>query len=609
MNSRVPGGVALIVAAAAMGALVPVLFGAPQPMVHVTWRGLGADARAQVERRLQLSEPRLLDADTWSYVPLDTSRNTLRALVRHPSVATTDGINRTAFRIASNPPLTPRRGGLLPGAPPTAARAAKLAAYCLLLAGIIVLFRAGVSHARIVPADTMATGRRLMVEAASPRGIATWLGRGVRVASPEAAGLFRITFGALVLAYVWSEPVYPALLGRYEVGAATGVYGAIVRSLAEHPAFVAALPIACSAFGVAFIAGVWTRVSFTAFTASVFLWASVLTLRTTAHAVSALLVTMVCLLVARWSDAWSVDALARRKRVPRPPPGKTYGFPMWVPCLVLGLTLAAAAWAKLQNGFSWILNGTVKYHFVSDLEHAWVDWGVRWTEWHGAAVLLSATAVVIEALVLTAAFSRSDRYRLAMGIAAAVLLGGFVLFQGVIWPGWWILLVGFLPWHRLVGTGAVAPEAGTRPLRPIEVFVLLCVIVQQLYVSARHVEARPVLSAYDMYSATYDSPENYEDASNLVYRVVAISGDSASELRGCLVDDVAAHAVEAAGRGDANEQERVRGLLGPCLSEHLGITMLRLEGDRKVYDWERRRFEWRRRLDVVGPVPADWLQQ
>jgi hypothetical protein len=138
---------------------------------------------------------------------------------------------------------------------------------------------------------------------------------------------------------------------------------------------------------------------------------------------------------------------------------------------------------------------------------------------------------------------------------------------------------------------------------------VLCVIGQQVYVSTRQVEARPFLTAYDMYSTTYGSAEDYEAATNLVYRVVGISADDASDLPGCIIDDAAARTVEAAARGDARAREQVKALIGPCVSDRPDVTMVRLEGDRQVYDWQQRRFHWRKRLDVVGPLRVDWLRE
>lgn len=441
--------------------------------------------------------------------------------------------------------------------------------------------------------------------------------------TPGALATFRVAFGVLVTAYVWSDPVYPALLNPYELGGATGLYGAIVRALAERPVLVDGLRYAVLASGISFAAGLRPRVSFAALCASVVLWACVLTLQTTSHAVSALLLTMVCLLPARWGSAWSVDALLRRRNPSFRSAEKNNvdgnsrsgnselisGFPIWVPVLVLGVTFAAAAWAKMQNGLGWILNGTVKYHFISDMEHAWVDWGVRMTEAHAVAVALSAAAVIVEALLITAAVARSDEYRLAMGLAALGLLAGFVLFQGVVWPGWWVLLLGFLPWRRMSGTWRPSTPAAVPRLRAVELVLVLFVVAQQIYVCAMHLEARPVFSAYDMYSTTYETREDYEAASNLVYRVVGIAGHEPVELPGCVVDDAGVRAFEAAAGGDARAQARLKGLLAPCLAERKDVTMLRLEGDRQVYDWEHRRFEWRRRLEVIGPARIDWMRE
>ena len=85
--------------------------------------------------------------DLWAYVPSDTSSATLRAIVTHPSVIDTDGINRRAFTIADAPPLTPRRGGLFDGAPAWMARGARALAYGL--AGIAVRSLLGAAVLRL----------------------------------------------------------------------------------------------------------------------------------------------------------------------------------------------------------------------------------------------------------------------------------------------------------------------------------------------------------------------------------------------------------------------------------------------------------------------------
>src|SRR5687767_1455279 len=132
------GGVASALAAALVLAGIPMLFGTPLPMLRLYWRDISDRDRITAEQRFRLSEPTRVSEESWSYVPLDTSPDTLRAIVTHPSVADTDGINRRTFLIADRPPLTPRRGGLLEGAPPWMARAARLFAY--VMAGLSAIF-------------------------------------------------------------------------------------------------------------------------------------------------------------------------------------------------------------------------------------------------------------------------------------------------------------------------------------------------------------------------------------------------------------------------------------------------------------------------------------
>ena len=435
-----------------------------------------------------------------------------------------------------------------------------------------------------------------------------WMQCGVPMASAEAAGLFRMVFGTAVLVYVATEPANPALLQSYEVSAAQGVYGAVVQWLSAYPAVSQGLGWWMKASGVLFIAGLFTTVSFACFALGFLVWAAMFTLTTSTHAVATLGLTLICLLPSRWGDAWSIDALLGRvlRRPRRPVCEGRYGYVFWIPRLVFGLAFLAAAWSKIGGDLGWILNGTVKYHFVSDLNQALVDWGPRLTESHWVAVAMSGTTVVVEAFVVTAALSQSVTLVLLCGAGALALLAGFALFQGVVWPGWWILLIGFLPWQR-VGTSQRTASEGS-PLSVTQLVVAVMLVAQQFVASAFHLEARPLISAYDMYSATYASAEEYENASNLVYRVVVYDEGQARDLPDCLVDDRMALLLPAAAAGGSEARERLRGFLGPCVEAATSFSTFALEGDRQVYDWQERRFEMRRRIDVIGPFQTDWLR-
>jgi hypothetical protein len=175
--------------------------------------------------------------------------------------------------------------------------------------------------------------------------------------------------------------------------------------------------------------------------------------------------------------------------------------------------------------------------------------------------------------------------------------------------------MAFLPWQRLRLPHPEAPRASApeqagaaAPLTPVQQLAVLVVIVQQFVASVGQIEARPFISAYDMYSATYASVEDYESAANLVYRLVLFENGQPREMSECLVDDRAAALVPVAAGGSTTERQRIRSLLAPCVASAPSATEFALEGDRQVYNWDERRFEWKRALDVVGPFSVDWLR-
>jgi hypothetical protein len=606
-------GVLCLVLAAALAQAIPVLFGAPLAAVHVSWRFLGSAERVELEQRFRLTEGAHLDGDRWVYVPADTTPARLEEIVRHPKVARTVGIDRSRLQMAADGPLTARRGGVFAGAPRLAARALKLLVYALASIGGALLLLGGAEWRGWSPQTALRRAhaqwpRDRRSRDALAAGVRSTLERGIPVAPAEAAGLFRIVFGSVVLVYLLRNPVYPELHTPAALESAAGPYGVVVRWLAGHAAVVQSLGSWLAALGLLVIAGAATTVTYAAFVGAFLLWASVSTLGTSHHVVSVLAIALVCLLPARWGDAWSVDAWRRRRTQGASHPSKAYGYAIWAPMFVLGVAFAMAAGSKVRHGFEWVLNGTVKYHFVSDLESAWVPWGVWLTRSHAAAVALSALAVIVEALVITAAFSRSDRYRLLVGLGTACLLGGFAAFQGVVWLGWWILLLGFLPWHR-IPRASPAAAGSTSPLETSLAQRALVggVVLLHLVVWTAQFEARPMLSAYDMYATTYDDDEAYELASDLTYRLFGLTSGGALDDLHCTLDDAAVRVVAGAASGGVGERGRLREILEPCVSDRREIRSVMLQGDREAFNWETGRFEWKRRIDQIGPLALDWL--
>jgi hypothetical protein len=621
-----------VAAAAALIPVIPAVFGVPVRQVHVIWGSVSATVRADLEAQFALKEPADLGGGRWSYVPGDTRPSTLRRLATHAAVVATDGIDPNTFEQAASAPLTERRGGMV--AMRRGAAAVRALQALLLTSGVILLIaaafaatgtgprdvadrlawslRRAATHAadvrtRIVPALWTSFTRRRSLASIAARAIA-FAQRGVPIASAEAAGLFRIVFGAAVVTYVTADTVTSETISSYDLEAAAGFYESVMRWLDARPALVDELGRISWLLGLLFVVGIATPITFTLFVGAVLLWGSTRALGASHHVMSALLVTLVGLIPVRWGDALSVDAWAFRRigrRLSRPP-SRHYGFAIWLPAFVFGMAFAAAAWSKLREGTAWILNGTVKYHFVSDSDQALVSWGLTLVDNHALAVALSGGAVAIELLVITSAFSRSAAYRVLCAGLALSLLCGFALFQGVVWPAWWVLLLGFLPWHWYR-----APSIAVEPRRlgAIHLAIIGVVLVQQLYASWERVEARPIMSAYDMYSTTYADAAAYEESTNLVFRVIGVSPAGALDLPDCTLDSAAAEVFARAAEGDAQSRASMRSLIGGCVRDHPEVQEVRIEGDKRVFDWEEKRFVWKRGLERQGPVDASWLRR
>jgi hypothetical protein len=590
-------------AAAGVRLSISPLFGAPLAEVHVIWRDVPEDERRSLERQLQLSEARQLGRNEWSYVPLDTAPPRLRALVTHPAVERTNGVDRSSFRMSSRAPLTERRGGRFPGHP-NAARAAKLVSYLLAASGLMVLALTSVVVRRRVT-ESVSRVRASPADAArdAAKAAITWIQRGVPVASPEAAGAFRIVFVSLLLLFVVSSPARDIALDTPGFADARGIQRVVTSWLAAEHARIVAIDWVLLSSAVFAIVGFLTRTSFAVFVTAFLLWACVVTLDTTHHVLSALMWILPSLLAAPWGDAWSVDAWWRQRRQRElPAPSQRYGYTFWIPGFVYGVAMLAAAWAKVGGGPDWVLNGTVKYHFVSDLPHAWVSWGPMLTKSHLVAVVLSAIAVVIEGTLIVASFTRSAGVRLAFGVTAMTLLIGFALFQGIVWKAWWIALTSFLPW-QLIGSRSTVSSAPTPvAFSAIQVIAVVALVVQQTIASAAKLEVRPFITAYDMYSGTYASPEDYEFSTNLDFRVVALRSGTPADVPDCVFDDHTVERIEAAAAPMDRLARELQVHGGSCRDLGPDVTAVLLEGDRQVFDWDRSQFTTKRRVRVVGPI-------
>lgn len=617
------------IAATAYGTL-RLTFG-PRPVyVHVRWApSIDDTARPRLEERYGLTRAELREGRTWGYTLINLSRDNIRALVGDAAVEDTHLIHRTAFRVGYFAPRRPYPTPypripagleilsllcLLVGVAAFGVRLLETMAPAMILGPIRVL-----RNTLIDPRGTLDGGARLLV---------VWLRARIPGASPEAVALFRIVFGIALLAVVLGRPVRGEWAAQPE-NVISDAQRLAVRVFTEAPWLADWIAPWLAFWGSLFIVGAMARSAFAMLAIGVFAWALLYTTGTTYHTVSALLVTLVCLFWSRWGDAWSIDAWRRQRRAdPEGPARRTpqeYGYTVWAPSFVLGVAFAAAAFAKLRDsGLAWILNGTVKYHFLSDSKQAWVDWGLDLAPYHWIAVLLSFGAIAIESLVIAGVFSRVYLYRLMAGASALCLLGGFALLQGLFWPGWWILLLSFLPWHLVTpavaeapatdatgrgpgprepvqGTDQSAPVSWRRLLQPAPVVVVIALIGLQTVVSWLRLEVSPLISTYDMYSTTYGSPAEYEQKAGQTYWIMAT--DDNAEMHECRIARVDADVIATAAERPENRGPTAE-LLRHCFEPSVRLRSVSMEARRGGIDWTRWRQEEPERVPLMGPIPA-----
>ena len=574
----------------------------PTPSIRVTWEsGIPSDDREALERRFQLTNAEGVDAGTWSYDLTDTSSRNIAALLAHPRVVDTAFLDERAATVATDAPVGATSMWLGDRVPLFNRRGAAQSV-SLLLAGLTaaagVLWLGGGVYLR------------------DRKRLAGWLTRGIPSLDAEALGLYRICF-ALGLAFVLSELRMAgwAAPGETHPAGAWLADWAAFGWVANRPELVGGLELltfgAIALFGI----GLWTRVAYSLVVANLTLWTLVRLQHTGTHPWAVLLVTLWCLLAVRWGDALSADRAIRRGHGrPAAPPasGQAYGFAVWLPGLVLGTAMAAAAFAKIYaSGPSWVLGGAVKYHFVTDIVNAPVDWGLWIASHHWAAVAASAFAVGMEASLIVAVLLRPGWARAALGAGSFALLLGFYLFQNEVWWAWWLLWACFFtPWQRLWSALArwhhgwwLPPSAAAtasrpppdRPLTAMHYGLIATVCGLQLFASVFQIEQQPALSDYPMYSITYPSTVSFDAAATIQspHRFYARTADGERDVTAALeradLDGPLRDLLLELRRGmpfTPDAQERVR-WIATTFRERSGqplgvVTLIR---DELAFDW------------------------
>lgn len=614
-------------AAAGVYGSLRLIYGVRPALVHVRWSPtVDETRRLALERLYSLTRGELSEGTTWRYALRDLSRANVRAIVLDGAVEDTHQLHRTKFRVGYRTPRGPYVGAEQSWAPFTL----EVLTVLLVMGGLLAAAFAAAAALGLPRGDTVRL--RVLVRsvrraaAMPPRAAAWlchWLANRVPSVSPEAVAVFRIVFGLAVVAIVQAKNVGADWITRGQItNAQPAIQAWVMERLVAVPSAADWIGSWVLVTGVLFVIGAASRTSYLLLTAGVFVWALVYTTRISAHPVSVLVLTMLCLVPSRWGDAWSVDAWLRRRRllphergtatVREPQASSAYGYTVWVPGVVLGVAFVAAAFAKVREGPAWILNGTVKYHFLTDSPDALVDWGLRLGRHPGLAVLLSLAAVTVEALVIAGALSTRRPHRAVAGVAATGILAGFGLFQGLFWPSWWILLLAFLRWHQS-GPGT-RPEPAAHEtarlsdrfngLRRWQTAAVVLLVLQQILATAYKIESPPMLSAYDMYSTTYDSPEQYEEKADTRYWLLLGFGDGTSSECEVLRDEADAVALLESG---STHWGPAGAALERCVREHgrataASLASVAIEARRVRIDWGQWRLAGIERALMGEPI-------
>ena len=535
-------------------ALALLIDGGPSKYIHIRWRpGVNDARRGELESRFGLRE-RVRDGRSFGYDLVDLFSSNVRAIITDPAVEDTADLDIRQFVVASAAGDGRARSGLA--------------------------WRWGIER---VIGPIRQAGVALLLA-----GVAALLVSWVRIPdlSPRSFGAFRVVFALVLLGIVWSGDVRATAIQLQRPLGIPGVEW--LRPLAGQAPLVEALRWVLTATAVLFGAGVYARVAFGAFTLAFLTWCGIWGMSMSSHPLGPLPLGLVALVVAPWQDGvgvdrWRAGREARPSRVPR-------GYGPWVLCLALAVGFCAAAFAKVRGGPDWIVNGTVRYHFMAEaLTASKVSWGPWIAARLWLSIALSLLTVTGEAVMVAALFV-GPRWRLMLGLTAAALLAGFGLFHGAVWPAWWALLLGFLPWEWLNDRTAPVASSVKTPLRvPVYAVVLVVLLVaQQVAVSVWIVrEIPPFASVYDMYSETFSSPEEFEAESNIPrFAVLADTLERPFDVADCVRRDREAIAdMEAALRTRAVPGAHARDVVVRCASGIPGANSVRVLADKRGFDW------------------------
>jgi hypothetical protein len=418
---------------------------------------------------------------------------------------------------------------------------------------------------------------------------------GVPAISVTSLAVFRAVLGASIFFIVLTNPVQAIPVEGQRVYSPL-VAAEWIRALAASEMATAAVRGIALVAAAMFAGGYLSRLAYGVLVATLFVRTLFILLHSGAHDWGTPIVTLLALAVIPWHHAPTLFAVLRRRRggcieegrrSERAVRSSLYGFAVWLPGFTLGLAYSAAAIEKLRrSGIEWVTDGAVRYHFVEDAHNAPFELGMWVATQPRLAVAMSLVGILVEGLFIGVIFVRGWRPRAMFGLAAAGLMAGFWVFQGIHWWAWLMLLFAFLPWNR---TPDSEPRGGLQPRYAVVVAVLLA---GQVWASYRRIEIEPLFSNYPMYSNTYNSPQDYEHAhERLVIRANGV--DITERVHAADGGGPLSRAVESLASASDPEVVRALGEFRQRYEHAYGAAPAALDVflRRRPFDWEVGRFQ------------------
>jgi hypothetical protein len=355
------------------------------------------------------------------------------------------------------------------------------------------------------------------------RAIAPWLLRPVPALTAQTLAVCRIVLGAGLFYFLFLR-CSPELLGtfaqstyRYHVGALIDDRTGLLTFLSSNQTARLSIHWGLGALTLAFVMGMWNRILYPTLVVCVWLVAF---LSSYGHFITPLLLAMAATLIAPWSAAWSVDALARGNVDGRRGASQYYGYPIWLLGFVIGLTYTAAGLSKLimTNG-AWLWDTGARNGFIQDFGISGTDWGMVLSNNYFLSLGASILSALGQAVYVYACFTRHAVIKFSIGAFIALpFLIGLVLFMGLFWWPWALLvLILYMPW-RWIDRQLSAGKALGPPLKGgaldrqrswfLTVTSLLFLI--HTYAVLSRTEYEPIYSNYPMYADRMRAGSSHE---------------------------------------------------------------------------------------------------